>query len=120
MTVLKFPYSNAEVVAVADQAVVNIAITDNLTILQISGVGQAFTDFSLSADQTPPLQIGAKVVIDFTQGATPYNLTFGSTGDTITAPDLTGVANDRDTISLIWTGTEFVGETVWQKIIDAV
>ena len=65
------------------------------------------------------LQVGAKVVFDLLQGATGRSVSFGSAGDTITSPDLTGVNLDRDVLELIWNGTDWVATNAWFKVVDA-
>lgn len=112
-----FPLADATVVALGDAATFNVEIDDTLTIIKrTGGFGQAVTGLSLTASKD--LRIGSRVKVDIAQGATGRNVTFGSAGDTIVAPALTGVANDRDVIELVWDGTAFVGGT-WQKIVDA-
>lgn len=35
------------------------------------------------------------------------------------APALTGVANDRDIIELVWNGTDWIAIGAWYKVVDA-
>lgn len=117
MSEIVFPFADAEVADLEDAGTMNIEIKNTLTILKKSGgFGQAVTGLSLTANKD--LRIGSRVKIDIAQGATGRNVAFGSAGSTIVAPALTGVANDRDTIELVWDGTAFVGGA-WAKVVDA-
>lgn len=116
----KFPFGAADVQNVTDAATSTISIVDTFTIVNNgNGLSQAVT--ALSIDAVGDVQIGAKIMFDLLQGATGRNVTFGSAGDTIVAPVLTGVANDRDVLVLVWNGTDWAAETAaWNKIVDAV
>jgi hypothetical protein len=115
--VTKFPFADAIVRAEVGDANISVDVKSTLEIIQISGLDAARTlDLVPSSDLMP----GSKVVVDVEQGATAQNVAFGSTGSTIVAADLVGVANDRDVITLMWDGTEFVGLSAWVKIVDAV
>lgn len=117
MNGIKFPFAPATVELLGDAATYNVEIVDTLTILKrIGGLGQIVTGLSLTANKDLP--IGSKVKVDIAQGATGRNVTFGSAGNTIVAPVLTGVASDRDAITLTWDGVAFTADTVWQKILD--
>lgn len=112
-----FPHAHATVETLGDAATYNVAIKDALTIIKrTGGLSQAVTGLSLTASKD--LRIGSKVKVDIAQGATGRNVTFGAAGSTIVATALTGVASDRDTITLTWDGVAFVADTVWQKILD--
>lgn len=111
-----FPFADADVQSIEDAAAVTVTIKSTLTILQGSAFGQNVT-LSLAAE--PGLRKGSRVIVDVAQGATPRDVAFGSAGETIVAPALTGVANDRDLVALVWTGDKFIAETAWQKIVDA-
>lgn len=118
MNGVNFPEAHATVEALGDAATYNVAIADALTILKrTGGLSAAVTGLSLTASKD--LRIGSKVKVDIAQGATGRNVTFGSAGSTIVATVLTGVANDRDVISLTWDGVAFVADGVWAKIVDA-
>ena len=110
-----------EVQALANNdATITIAVTEQLTIAQISALELAIT--ALQIDGGAALQPGARVIVDCQQDAAAGdNITFDSTSDTIVAPVLTGVVNDRDIITLIWTGSEWIATTAaWEKIVNAV
>lgn len=118
MSEIKFPFGEAKVVALGDAATYNVQIANTRTVLKrTGGLSQAVTGLSLTASKD--LLIGSQVKVDIAQGATGRNVTFGSAGDTIVAPALTGVASDRDVITLTWDGSAFVADSVWQKIVDA-
>jgi hypothetical protein len=115
---VNFPDAHATVETLGDAATYNVAISDALTVLKrTGGLSAAVTGLSLTASKD--LRIGSKVKVDIAQGATGRNVTFGSAGSTIVAPVLTGVALDRDVITLTWDGAAFVADSVWQKIVDA-
>jgi hypothetical protein len=117
MNGVNFPEAHATVETLGDAATFNVAISDALTIIKrTGGFGQVVTGLSLTASKD--LRIGSKVKVDIAQGATGRNVTFGSAGSSIVATALTGVASDRDVISLTWDGVAFIADTIWQKIFD--
>lgn len=109
---VKYPFGKATKLAPAYAAVQAITIDNQLTFLTLAALtGACELDLTAGDD----LEAGAEVVIDVIQGATGRNVTLDAN---IVAPDLVGVANDRDTITLKWDGTAFVGGA-WAKVIDA-
>ena len=112
MGIIKWPFGYATKLAPAAAATHDIEIENNKTFISLTGLAQA-TTVNLTADVE--LEAGAEVIIDVVQGGTGRNVTLG---DNIVAPDLTGVANDRDKITLVWNGTAGVGGS-WDKVIDA-
>lgn len=118
MSNVKFPFGDAKAVTITDAATSTITIEDAYTYVTADTISQAITALSLTAGDD--LNIGSRVTFDVQQGATGRNITFGSAGDTIVAPVLTGVANDRDTLDVVWNGTDFAASTAaWNKIVDA-
>lgn len=112
MQKVKYPFGDATRLTPAHAATHNITIENQLTFIKLTGMTGAPTiNLTPGADLEP----GAQVVIDVVQGATERNVTLGTN---IVALDLTGVANDRDRITLTWDGAEFIGGA-WQKIVDA-
>lgn len=111
MGTVKFPFGPAESLAPAHTATHNITIENMRTHIKLSPTAAITINLSAGAN----LEVGAEVLIDVVQDGTGRNVTLG-TG--IVAPDLTGVANDRDTIRLEWNGTEFIGGA-WAKVVDA-
>lgn len=119
MSNIKFPFGDAKQVTITDAATSTIIIDDAFTIVSAGTISQAITALSLTAGDN--LNIGAMVRFDVLQGATGRNIAFGAAGDAIVAPDLTGVANDRDTVELFWNGTDFASTAIaWAKIYNAV
>ena len=119
MSNVKFPFGDAKQVTITDAATSTITIEDSLTLVSAGTISQAITALSLTAGAD--LNIGSLVMFDVQQGGTGRNITFGSAGDTIIGAVLTGVANDRDVIELVWNGTDFAAKTIaWAKIVDAV
>lgn len=113
------PFGKPTNETLGDSATYNITIADRLTILKrTGGLSQAVTGLSLTASKDLP--DGAEVVVDITQGASGRNVTFGSVGNTIVAPALTGVASDQDVIVLRYEKSTktFRAKCVWQKILD--
>lgn len=112
MGLVKYPFGPATKLAPAHVAVHSITIENQLTFITLAGMSAATeVDLTPAADLEP----GAEVIIDVVQGATGRNVTLDAN---IVALDLVGVANDRDTITLTWNGTAFVGGA-WEKVIDA-
>lgn len=110
-----FPEGNADVQSPASAAAYSLPVANTNTIIQLAPAVAGTLDLLPSSE----LKAGSKVMVDVDQGATGRNITFGSTGSTIVAPNLTGVANDRDVIELVWTGSEFVALGAWFKVVDA-
>jgi len=118
MSTIKYPFGAASVETLEDAATYNVDIANTLTVVKrTGGLAQAVTGLSLTASKD--LLVGSKVKVDIAQGATGRNVTFGAAGSSIVAPVLTGVANDRDCITLTWDGVAFVADTAWQKVVDA-
>jgi hypothetical protein len=117
--VINFPHGPADQQSIEDAAVPDtLTISNAYTILKkAGGFAQAVTALSLLA--APGLLIGSRVVIRIEQNATGRNVAFGAAGSTITAPNLTGVASDKDVIVLYWDGSAFIAETAWNKVHDA-
>lgn len=116
--IIQFPFGNCDQQSITDAATSTVTISNTYTQLRkTGGFAQAVTGLSLSA--TDGLRKGAQVVVRIEQGATGRNVTFGSAGDTVTAPVLTGVANDIDVITLEWDGSAFKAVTTWLKVHDA-
>lgn len=114
---INFPFGKATLETLGDAATYSVDINNTLTVLKrTGGLGQAVTSLQLVANKDLP--DGAMVIIDIAQGATGRNVTLGSN---CTAPALTGVASDRDVITLTYdaAAAKFVARTVWQKIVDA-
>lgn len=114
---INFPVGKADVVNLGDAATYSVAINNTLTkVKRTGGLGQAVTSLQLVANKD--LMDGSLVIIDITQGATGRNVTLGTN---CVGPALTGVANDRDTITLQYdkAADKFTATTVWQKIFDA-
>lgn len=111
-----YPFGEAEVIAPESAAVYSINITNRLTLLNLAPAAAGVLNL-VADDQLP---VGSEVNVTVTQGGTGRNITIGVAGDTITAPALTGVPNDVDTIELVWVGTKWQAKTAaWQKIVDA-
>ena len=119
MSTIKYPFGPASLVELGDAATHNVTIENTLTVVKrTGGFGQAVTGLSLTASKD--LLDGSEVIVDISQGGTGRNVTFGSVGNAIVAPVLTGVASDRDQITLRYDKAEnkFIAKTVWQKIFD--
>ena len=112
MSLVKYPFGPATKLAPDHSAAHSITIDNMLTFISLSGMTANATVALVPAEG---LEEGAEVVIDVTQGATGRNITPSTN---CVAPALTGVTNDRDTITLKWNGTAFVGGA-WAKVVDA-
>ncbi|MBL6448570.1 hypothetical protein JMN32_19825 [Fulvivirga sp. 29W222] len=114
MSIIKFPFGAATLETPDSAAAISVDVANTKTLIQVSPVEAVTLDLVANDG----LVVGSEVHVDIIQDATGRNVTFGNTGDTIVAPDLVGVPNDRDTIALVWNGTSFVGG-VWNKVVDA-
>jgi hypothetical protein len=120
----KFPIGGQERITIENAATSTITIANTKTYVEAGTISQAITGLSLTADEE--LIDGAEVIIDIQQGATGRNVSFGSAGNTIVAPNLTGVADDRDILTLTYVkgstpgSGEFVAKlAAWEKIVNA-
>lgn len=112
MEKILWPFGEADVLSPAYAASVAIEIDNNMTIIVAPALTGAI-EFDLSAHAE--LRPGAIVVINVDQGATGRDVTFGSE---VVGAGITGVANDKDTVTLQWTGSKFrVISNI--KIVDA-
>lgn len=109
---VRFPFDGATVVALS--ATGTVTVTDTKTVVLVTGLGAAAT-ITLATDTE--VHEGSEVIIRVVQGGTGRNVTLA--GVAANTPALTGVANDIDTLSLVYTGTEWVPTTAWQKTHDA-
>lgn len=95
-----WPTGEATVVTAADAAVIAVEAFNNLTIVNVPALSQAAT---INVTVDPEIREGAKLIINVDQGATGRNVTMG-TG--IVGDDLTGVANDKDTITAVYNSAD--------------
>lgn len=115
MSEVGYPFGHAAIEALAPGAETVVVSVDNLkTILKVAPTGAATIDLEISES----LRKGSEMIIEVTQGATGRNITLGA-GFATTAPDLAGVANDVDTIALVYDGESFIAAGAWQKVVDA-
>lgn len=115
MTKIKYPMGTADVITVDAPTAGGheLTIDNNLEIIKLTGLTAATTINFAFANL---LEAGARVVLDVVQGATGRNVTLGTGAK---APVLTGVASDRDSIELIYDGTELIATGPWVKTVDA-
>ena len=113
---IRYPFGAADVQTVnAATGTLTPAIANSKTLLVYTAPAGALT-LNLALNEN--LQAGDELVIDVTQTATGRNVTLG-TGFDAAAPDLTGVASDRDVITCVFDGTAFRARGNWEKIVDA-
>ena len=118
MSVIKNPFGVSEVVELEDAATIDLTITNTKTLLKrAGGISQAMT-INLTADRE--LLDRSQVIIDIEQSEDEFDVDFGTDGNTIVAPTLTGSWNDRDVIILEYDKAEdkFIAVSAWQKITD--
>lgn len=116
-TDINFPFGSADLQEPsAATGATAISVEDTLTIVKLSGMTGAVT---LNLTINDKLKTGSILKIIAVQNATGRNVALG-TGFDATAPDLTGVANDRDCIECVYNGTAFEATTTWLKVVDAV
>ena len=117
---VRFPFGDAPIIDLAAAGTQDLIISNIKTIVQ-NGTPIAAAITALDIIGSPDLPVGAEIFFDILQGATGYDITFASNEDTVIAPVLTGVANDRDVLKLVWNGSAWVAEAAaWAKIKDAV
>lgn len=103
MSKLKWPFGASDIKNITGTGAETIIIDNNKTVLKISGLTGIKT---LNLDIDPELQAGAELIIEVTQGATGRNVVLG-TGFQTNSPDLTGDANDVDSIVCEYDGAAF-------------
>lgn len=112
---VKYPFGPADNLTPtpdAEDGTVVLTIDNQLTFVKPEGLTE---ECEVTLNPSADLEPGAEVIIDVEQGATPQDVVWGAD---IVAPELTGVANDRDKITLTWNGSEWIGG-VWEKIVNA-
>jgi len=117
---INWPFAAADSQDLTDSDSVTLQINNAFTIVQsdTGDISQAITE--LNVDANDELPVGSILIILIEQGSTGRNVTMGDEFDTVHAPNLTGVANDKDLLVMYWTGTVWVAVTAaWQKILDA-
>ncbi len=113
---IKWPFAAADYqLANASTGTLTPSIKSSKTILKYTAPAGALT---LNLDIDSEVKAGAELIIYVDQGATGRNVALGTGFDT-EAPDLTGVANDSDVISLVYDGTAFLATSTWLKVVDA-
>lgn len=107
-----WPFGAADVLNPADAANIEVSVSNNLTIINIPAMGGNRT---LDIDADPELRPGALLMVNVDQGATARNLALG-TG--LLGQELTGVINDKDTLTFVWDGAVF-RQVALVKNVDA-
>lgn len=107
-----WPFGPADVLTPEYAAEMNINIDNNRTIVQLPSLTGAPT---LDLVPHAELKVGAEVFIEADQGATARNVTFGTN---IEGDGITGVANDKESVHLVYNGAKFRVISV-TKIVDA-
>lgn len=103
---LKFPDGEAETVVINADAVDNeIAIWDNLTIIDGKTTPSATVDRTIELSKNSTLLAGAEVIVkNESSDDTDTTVSFDSTAIAI----LGGTADKVETLSLLWDGTAFI------------
>ena len=112
---IKYPFGHADVQAITGSGANTVAVSDLLTIVNLSSMTGAVTINLTFGDA---LQVGERMIIKVVQDTTGRNVVLG-TGFGASAADLTGVASDEDIIELYYDGTSMINLAGWQKIVDA-
>jgi len=113
---IRYPWGPADVQTVdGATGTLTPAIKNSKTTLIYTAPAGAVT-LNLALNEN--LQKGDTLFIDVDQPSTGRNFTLG-TGFDADAPDLTGVANDRDVLEFEFDGTAFRAKGNWEKIVDA-
>ena len=112
--ILKFPFAEADVQTASEGgATLDLTILSTLTIVNISGLTEAL---EVTTTPSPELMAGSKLIVKAAQGATGYDITFGSD---FTGGDITGVANDTNISVFYYDGSGWIAEAAVFKLIDA-
>ena len=116
---IKHPFAAGAIVSPVHAATIDVTATQDLQIIKLNPTGVETLDLTL------PLKAGTAAVVDLVVGhtikvhviqdATGRDITMGNN---ILAVLLVGVADDEDTITLMWDGANFVGGA-WEKVLDA-
>lgn len=109
---IKFPFGAYALINVADSATPLVDIVETKTELNMPITQNMTLSMRASKDLLP----GSEVIVNIDNGATARNVSFGSAGSTIKAPNLAGVINNTSRIKLTWTGSRFVADNAWISI----
>lgn len=112
---VRYPFGPADVQSLTGTGTKAIAVSDALTVLNLTALTGAVT-INLTFNEVLP--VGSRMIVHAVQGATGQDVVLG-TGFAASAADLTGVANDEDIIELYYNGTSMINFAAWQKIVDA-
>ncbi len=109
---IKYPFGAYALINVPDSATPLVDIVETKTELNMPVTQNMALSLRASKDLLP----GSEVIVNIDNGGTARNVSFGSAGATIKAPNLTGVINNTSRIKLTWTGARFVADNAWVSI----
>jgi len=113
MSEINFPFGAADLQTETNPTgTTAITVSNSKTIVVLDEPSGAVS-LDITADDELP--IGAELIIDCPQSATGRDVTFNSGA---VGAGITGVANDRDVVTLVYNGTTFL-QTRVEKIVDA-
>ena len=107
-----WPFGAADVVSPVFAVNISVDVENTLTIVKMP-VLTAATNIDLVIDSE--IRVGAMLIVQADQGATGRNVAFGTN---IIGDDLVGVANDKDTVTMVYDGSMF-RITSKEKTVDA-
>lgn len=100
---VKYPFGKADVRTVTTATTINDTVSDQMTYLKLSANLTAATTINITPSA---VEDGALLYIEIPCGATPYDVTFGSTY--VTSAGVTGTANKTKVASFVYASGKFV------------
>ena len=98
---LLWPFGAADKLTPADAATIEITPKNRMTVVEMPALSQNTTvDVALEGDE----KVGDILIISADQGGTGYNIILGNN---LVGQNLTGVSNDKDTLTFVFDGTAF-------------
>lgn len=114
---VKYPFGEGVTKTIVHADFASSVVIDSNKVFIDATVSSAAVTLNLDIDSEMP--DGAEIMLRVTQGATGRNVTLG-TGFHASAPDLTGVASDVDSLCFEYWGGAYIQKTAaWQKLVDA-
>ena len=103
MSTIKYPYGNAEIIALTATGTQALSITNSVTIIDgatFQATGNRTIDLTIDSE----VKIGSMIIVKSKTAATQTTI-FGTS---ITGPTVTGVAGKTITATFIYDGSAFV------------
>ena len=106
---VKYPFGKADVQTVTTATTINQTVSDQLTYLKLSANLTAATTVNITPSG---VMDGAELYVEVPCGASPFNVTWGSTY--VTSAGTTGVASKTKLVGFVYASGKFVQKSEQQ------